>query len=446
MTQVPSRTDLTGSSGARGPGRSTTILVTIGSVFEGYDFTLYGLFAPAIAATFFPSQDSLSALLTVFLVFVVGFLARPIGGLVFGRLVDRKGRKPVMLVSMMLMAVGALLIAVAPGYTTAGAVGPLIVVVGRICQGLSLGAEQGSAGMFLVEWAPPGRRAFFSSPLGVGGTGGVVIAALLGALLTTTLGTAELNAWAWRLPFLLGAGLAVVVYFLRRDVEESPVFRDIRSAHGSTDDTPAATSRMSNRAVFVVVLGFIALWTTTVFTTLTYMPTFAVSIVGVNASGALWATVLGAALTVALTPVGAWVSDRIGRRPVILFCAVGYLILTIPLFALVVTTKELWAVLLLEGVLAIFSGPIAGVGLAVVVEMFHGRNHGLLVTVTLALGFTVFGGFGPYVCTWLIRVTGQQVAPSYWVVAMSILTLTSAFFIPRDLHRRDLARRRAPAA
>lgn len=437
MTQVPASPDLTAAPTPAGLSRRNIVLVSLGAAFEGFDFTLYALFAPAIAATFFPRQDPIAGLLATFLVFVVAFLARPVGGVVLGWLVDRRGRKPVMLASMVLMAFGSLLIGISPSYATAGAAGAVIVVIGRACQGLSLGGEQGSAGMFIGEWAPQGRRGYYTSALNTGGTGGVILAALVGALLTTLLGQDTITAWAWRIPFFLGAGLAVVVFFLRRGLQESPRFRADESAADA--HAPTTSTRMPNGTAFFVALGVIALWTTTVFTTLVYMPTYAFAIVGVNASGALWATAFGAALTVALTPVGGWISDRVGRRRVLLFSVIGYLICAYPLFALVATTKELWAVLVLEGVLAIFSGPIAGIALAIVIELFHGRRHGLLVTATAALGSTIFGGFGPYVCTWLISVTGQPVAASYWVIAMALLTLIAAFFLPRDLHRRELA-------
>ncbi|GAA0935228.1 MFS transporter [Pseudonocardia zijingensis] len=441
MTQLPVDVDAHEPAAPPRARRRTLTLTAIGNVFEWYDFTVYGFFAPAIAATFFPKQDSLAALLSTFVVFVVGFLARPVGGLIFGRLIDRKGRKTIMLFSMLLMAGGSLLIAVAPGYATAGVLGTLVVVLGRLCQGLSAGGEQGSAGMFLVEWAGTGRRAFFGSFLNSAATTGVLMGALIGAMLTTTLGTAVVNEWAWRIPFFLGAALALVVFFLRRDVEESPVFREIRSAHGSVGEQDTApVHRMPNGVVFVVVLGFIALWTTTTFITLTYVPTFAFAIVGVDASGSLWATALGAGMTAALIPVGGWISDRVGRRPVIFFSGIGYLVLAVPFFTLIATTKEFWAVLLLEFVLAFFSAPILGTGVALIVEMFHGPNHGFLVTFTMAIGVTIFGGFGPYICTWLISVTGEPVSASYWVVAVSVLTLVSAFFIPRNLHTRPLAR------
>jgi len=442
MTQVTTDGDAAVSSAPPRARRRTLTLTAVGNVLEWYDFTVYGFFAPAIAATFFPKQDSLAALLSTFVVFVVGFLARPVGGLIFGRLVDRKGRKSIMLFSMLLMAGGSLLIAIAPGYRLAGLLGTIVVVVGRLCQGLSAGGEQGSAGMFLVEWAGTGRRAFFGSFLNAAATTGVLLGALLGALLTTTLGTATVNAWAWRIPFFLGAVLALVVFFLRRDVEESPLFREIRAARDSAGKARSTTpvKRMSNGASFVVVLGFIALWTTTTFITLTYVPTFAFAIVGVNASGSLWATALGAGLTAALIPVGGRISDRFGRRPVVFFSGIGYLVLAVPLFSLITTTKEFWAVLLLEFVLAFVSAPILGMGVAFVVEMFHGRNHGFLVTFTMALGVTLFGGFGPYICTWLISVTGRPIAASCWVVAVSVITLISAFFIPRNLHTRELAR------
>lgn len=444
MTQVPmdvgSRRGSADAVAARSRRRALS-LVAVGNVFEWYDFTVYGFFAPHIAATFFPSQEPLVGLLSALLVFFIGFFARPIGGLVFGRLVDRIGRKPVMLMSMLLMALGSLLIAIAPGYVTAGLLGGTVVVVGRLCQGLSAGGEHGSAGLFLVEWAGTGRRAFFGSFLNTAATVGVLLGALLGALLATVLGTEAVTAWAWRIPFFIGAALALLVLVLRRDVEETPVFREIQAAHQTiVADTATSAGRMGNGRVFIVALGFIALWTTTTFITLVYVPTFAFSIVGVEGSGSLWAIVIGSALTSALIPLGGWISDRIGRRPPILFSATGYLVLSVPLFALIISTKAFWSVLLFEVVLAFFSAPILGLGVATIVELFTGRHHGLLVSFSMALGVTMFGGFGPYICTWLIRATGQPLAASYWVVAVSALTIVAAFFIPKDLHKRELRR------
>jgi len=426
--------------------RRSLFLSSVGNVFEWYDFTVYGFFAPYIAATFFPQQDPIAGLLSTFLVFVIGFFARPVGGLIFGRITDRRGRKFVMLLSMLLMSIGALLIAVAPGYALAGATGTVIVVLGRLCQGLSAGGEQGASGMFLVEWAGMGRRAFFGSFLNSAATVGVLLGALLGAILTSALGVAVVTEWAWRIPFIIGALLALVVLFLRRSVEETPVFRQIqaqaaeeRAAEAAKAAAVSAERRPRNGAVFFIVLGFIALWTSTTFVTLTFMPTYAYAIVGVDASGSLWATVLGAGLTAALIPVGGYISDRVGRRPVILWSVIGYLVLTVPLFALIATTKAFWAVLLLEFILAFFSGPIGGVGIALVIELYHGRHRGLLVSFTLALGVTIFGGFGPYICTWLISVTHQPISASYWVIFVALLTLIASFFLPKDLHKRELA-------
>ncbi|WP_236792194.1 MFS transporter [Amycolatopsis sp. GM8] len=445
MARVPTGADSLTASATTHPRRQMLSLAAVGNVFEWFDFTVYGFFAPQIAATFFPSTNPLTGLLSTFLVFVIGFLARPIGGLFFGRLVDRIGRKSVMLTSMLLMAAGALLIGIAPGYATAGALGGIVVVIGRLCQGLSAGGEQGSSGMFLVEWAGPGRRAFYGSFLNSVATTGVLMGALFGALLTTTLGKETVTAWAWRIPFFVGAALALVVLFLRRSLEETPVFREVQAAHKSVqkaeadaEKTTKATNRMGNGGVFIVVIGLCALWATTTFITLVFTPTFAFSIVGVKASGSLWAVVVGAALTSLLIPFGGDISDRIGRRPAIFFSAIGYLVLALPLFALITTTKAFWAVLLLEVVMAFFSAPILGVGVATIVELFTGRHHGLLVSFSMAVGVTIFGGFGPYICTWLIKVTGQPLSICYWILFVSLLTLVATFFIPRDLHKREL--------
>jgi MHS family proline/betaine transporter-like MFS transporter len=441
MTQSPAQVRL-GEPSLTNTRRRTLALAAVGNVFEWYDFTIYGFLAPQIAAVFFPSVDPLAALLSTFVIFFVGFLARPVGALIFGSLSDKVGRKPVMLISMLLMATGALIIGLAPGYAVAGSVGTLVVVVGRLIQGLSAGGEQGASGIFLVEWAGKNQRGFFGSFLNSAATTGVLLGALLTAALNTGLGATAMAEWGWRIPFFVGALLALIVLFARRKVEETPVFREMKAAHEQVEASVAASTgsrkRIGNGKAFVIALGLIALWATTTSIALTYMPTFAYSIVGVDGSGALWATVLGAALTAGLIPLGGWISDRVGRRPLFLFTAIGYLVLTIPLIGLIVTTKEFWSVLLFEFVMSFFSAAIGGAAIATIVEMFSGRRRGFMVTMTLALGVTIFGGLATYACTWLISVTGQPMAIVFWVMGLATITLVAAIFIPRDLHKRAL--------
>lgn len=443
MTQIPDQI-VTSDTRASIPSRRRALaLGSVGNVFEWYDFVVYGFLAPHIAATFFPSTDPLVGLLSTFAVFFIGFLSRPLGALLLGRLADRKGRKPVMLLSMLLMSAGVLLIAIAPGYAVAGSFGTAVVILGRLCQGLSAGGEQGASGVFLVEWAGKSQRAFYGSFLNSAATTGVLLGALLTAVLTSALGAGAMSAWGWRIPFFFGAVLAVIVLISRRNIEETPVFRELKAAHELTaQDTGTegtlTDKRMGNGTAFFISVGLIALWTNTTFVTITYMPTFAYSVVKVDASGALWATVLGAAMTAGLIPVAAMISDRIGRRPLFLFTAIGYLVLTIPLFSLIITTKEFWSVLLLEFVLAFFSAAIGGPAVATIVEMFSGRRRGFMVTITLALGVTIFGGLAPYICTWLISATGQPISVAFWVMGAAVITFIAALFVPRDLHKRDL--------
>jgi MHS family proline/betaine transporter-like MFS transporter len=444
MTQTPDQVR-SSAPNLNSTRRRTLALAAVGNVFEWYDFTVYGFLAPYIAAVFFPSVDPIAALLSTFVIFFVGFLARPIGALIFGSLSDRVGRKPVMLISMSLMAAGALIIGLAPGYAVAGSLGTVIVVLGRLIQGLSAGGEQGASGIFLVEWAGPKQRGFFGSFLNSAATTGVLLGALLTAALTSALGVDAMSGWGWRIPFFVGAVLALVVLFARRKVDETPVFREMQAAHEKVEAGAVAVegglrTRISNRKAFFIAFGLIALWATTTGIALTYMPTFAYSIVGVDGSGALWATVLGAALTAGLIPVGGLVSDRVGRRPLFLFTAIGYLVLTVPLFALIVTTKEFWSVLLFEFVMSFFSAAIGGAAIATIVELFSGRRRGFMVTMTLALGVTIFGGLATYACTWLISVTGQPIAVVYWVMGLALITLVAALFLPRDLHRRELGK------
>lgn len=419
--------------------KRVTTLVTLGNVLEWYDFTIYGFLAPYIALTFFPSEDPFAALLTTFAVFAVGFVARPIGALVLGPLIDRKGRKAVMLVSMLLMAGGSLLIGVAPSYLVAGSLGAALVVVGRLAQGFSAGGEHGSSAIFLVEWAHEGRRGFFGSFHQIATYGGLLLGVLLTAGMTSILGTSTMSEWAWRVPFILGAFLAVVVFIMRRSLEETPVFAVTNlEPTGTPDPKDPTVEEPSTTKGFFLAIGVVALWGVTAMVTLTYMPSYATNFLGISSQSALWATVIGAGLAVVLLPVAGLLSDKFGRKALIMAGAIGYLLLPYPLFLLMATTTSFWSVALTQAVLALFSAAIAGVGPSTIVELFSTRHRGSKVSIASAIAITIFGGFGTYICTWLIGATGSNISPAFYISSVAGITLLTALFLPRHLASRPL--------
>ncbi len=410
--------------------RRIVTLVTIGNVLEWFDFSVYAVVAVYIAATFFETSDPIAALLPTFAIFGAAFLARPLGALILGRVMDVKGRKSVMLLSMMLMAGGSVLIGVAPGYATVGVTGAVVVVFGRLLQGFSAGGEFGSTAVFLSEWAHAGRRGFYTSFQQVATSGGLVLGLLFAIVLTSALGPAAMGEWGWRVPFIFGGVLAIVVYVLRRRMGESPVFEAMKQR---AVPVPDAGSTSSDVRGFFLNLGVICIWTMAAFITLNYMPTYVVTFAGADQQSALIATMFAAVLTLVLLPVAGAISDRVGRRPMLIIGAVGYMVLAYPCFLLVLSWHSLAALLLSQLVLAPLYSIVAGVGPATITELYGARRRGALVSTASAVATALVGGFGPFIATWLIKVTGDSAAPAFYLMAGAALSLVAALLLPRRI-------------
>jgi MHS family proline/betaine transporter-like MFS transporter len=419
-----------------------TVLATLGNVLEWYDFTVYGFLAVYIAANFFPGEDPIAALLSAFGVFAVGFIARPLGALVLGPLVDRKGRKSVMLLSMLMMAGGSLLVGIAPSYVTFGAFGAFVIIFGRLLQGFSAGGEFGSSAVFLVEWANPKRRGFFGSFHQVATYGGLLVGVVFVAALTAILGPEAMASWGWRIPFILGSALAIVVLILRRRVSETPVFSEVKEeeAEGVVEAAPASTAKeLGAVAGFFLTLGVVALWAVTSMVTINYMPTFTANFAGIAPQEALWATCIGCLVAVVLIPLAGHLSDRFGRKPFIIGAAIAYIVLAYPLFWMIVEGRAFGFVVLAQVIFAVPTAAIAGTGSSTISELFATKRRGTLVSIGSAISVTVFGGFGALICTLLITTTGIPTSPAFYVIGVAVITLIAGIALP-NLAKRELRR------
>jgi MHS family proline/betaine transporter-like MFS transporter len=389
----------------------------IGNVLEYYDFGIYGFLATVIARKFFPGSDSTAALLATFAAFGVGFLARPVGGIVLGRLGDIAGRKSTLVLTIVLMAVGTAGIGLIPEYASIGVIAPVLLVFCRILQGLSAGGEWGNATAFIVEWSPDGRRGYLGSYSQASVVGGLLTSSAVAALLHSAFSDAAIDAWAWRLPFLLGAVLLPIGLWLRLGIEETPRFRNEQAGRTSGLADLGTPFGMMAKA-----FGFTILWTVAYYVMLTYLPTFTQKYAGLSAQAALWSNTVALVVLMLAIPLMGRLSDRIGRKPMLLFCCLGFVVLAYPGFRLMLSGLPAYGVALLQIafnlVIATFSGP----GPAALVELFPTRSRTTLMSVSYALAVAIFGGFAPFIAVWLIQQTGTPIAPTFYLIASGLVS------------------------
>jgi MHS family proline/betaine transporter-like MFS transporter len=410
----------TRSAGGAGPtgeqSRKAIYAATIGNVMEWYDFGVFGYLAGALAMNFFPKDNPRSALLNTFLVFGVGLIFRPLGGIVIGRLGDTRGRKPALIITILMMAIGTVLIGVLPSYTSIGMAAPILLLVARLLQGFSTGGEWGGATAFMAEWSQEGRRGFYTSFQQMSVAGGSLLGSGIAALLTSWWGPDVMNDWGWRVPFLLGGLFGPIGLWLRRAVDETPPYREV-AAEGESVAAPHSNAAMAAQA-----FGFTVLWTVSFYVFLTYMPTFTRTQLHLSASQSLWATVASLVALVILVPLmGAW-SDRIGRKPLLLASCLLCFVLPIPAFGLLVANLGFAVVVLVQisfaFAISLFSGP----GPAAIAEIFPTRGRSTWMSSSYALAVAIFGGFAPFIAQALIDWTGSKMAPTAYVMAAAFIS------------------------
>jgi MFS transporter, MHS family, proline/betaine transporter len=378
----------------------------IGNLLEWYDFGVYAYLASLIAAKFFPGSDPTASLLASFAAFGVGFLARPLGGIVIGRLGDTKGRKTALVLTIFLMAFGTVGIGLLPSYDSIGVWAPILLVIMRLVQGLAAGGEWGTSTAFIVEWAPQDRRGLFGSFQQVSTAGGTLLGSGIAAIMTSSLSSAAMLDWGWRVPFLLGVLLLFVGAYLRQNVDETPSYEASREA---VADQPAAAGFPLGARAF----GFTIFWTIAYYTLLVWMPSFTQRFAGLTPSQALWSNTIGLIAMVIAVPCWGALSDKVGRRPILIASAILIGVLSYPLFSLMTNGTGLALVMPLQILFGILLALYSGAGPAAISEIFPTHLRSTWMTSGYALAVAIFGGFAPFVATWLIQATGSPVSPTY---------------------------------
>ncbi|MEH3159171.1 MAG: MFS transporter [Sphingomonas taxi] len=409
------------SEGPAPGGRLRSILGgSAGNLVEWFDWYVYSAFGLYFAPHFFPKGDPTAQLLNTAAVFAVGFVMRPIGAWIMGIYADRHGRKAGLTLSVTLMCAGAFLIAVCPGYATIGWLAPALLVVARLMQGLSVGGEYGASAVYLSEMAGRDRRGFFSSFQYVTLIAGQLTALFTLLLLQAVLSEAQLESWGWRLPFALGGLLAIVVFRIRRGLMETQAFANAK-------DKPKSSgwllfSRHPREAITVVLLtagGTLAFYAYT-----TYMQKFLVNTSGFGRETATWIMTAALALYAALQPLAGALSDRIGRRPLMIGFGIAGLVVTVPIFTALESVRDpvvAWALVMTA--LVVVTGYTA-INAVVKAELFPAHVRALGVALPYALANTAFGGTAEYVALWL-KDAGMERAFYWYVTAMIGVSLVT---------------------
>jgi MHS family proline/betaine transporter-like MFS transporter len=395
-------------------GRKQLLAAGMGNVLEYYDFVVYAFLATTIARRFFPGESEVAGLLAAFGTFGVGFLARPLGGAIIGRIGDRKGRRTALLIAVFGMAVGTVGIGLLPTYSTIGSLAPVLLVSLRLLQGLCAGGGWGSATAFIIESAPPGKRGFYG---GIGQaciTSSTLLGSTVAAIVNACFSPSDVDRWAWRIPFLFGAVLVPIGLYMRRNMEETPAFVAARRLPRASRDLNGSFALMAQ------AFGFTIIWTVSFYVMLSYMPTFTAKYAGLTSTQSLLSNAAALAVLVAAIPFFGWLSDRIGRKPLLLSCCLGFAVLSYPLFRLILDSASLGTIVAVQIVMNLFIAAFSGAGPAALAELFPTHSRTTLMSIGYSLSTAIFGGFAPFTATWLIGATGSPISPSLYLIAAAV--------------------------
>jgi MFS family permease len=417
--------DASQTPGARRISPAQVAAVTAGNALEFYDFVTYSFFAAQIGQCFFPSADASRSLLASLATFGAGFLTRPVGALVIGRFADRVGRKPAMLLSFSLMGGAIVGLALTPSYSVIGMAAPILAILFRLIQGFALGGEVGPSTAFLVEAAPPHRRGFYVSLQSMSQDFAILVAGLMGVLLSSLMGPGALRDYGWRIALLLGAAIVPFGLALRRRLVET-----LHAEDAAADPAPAAGVGSATLRIFVLGLMMLA-GGTTVGYVLDYLTTYASSTLHMPARLAFGATVVLGVTSVIFDPVGGWLSDRFGRRAVMITPWAALVLLIVPAFYLASHVREAWALFAAVAVMSILNAIATASMLTAITESLPRATRSAGFALVYALSIAIFGGSAQFNVAWLTRVTHSPLAPG-WYMALGVAVGLSAMLAMRE--------------
>ncbi|HEY4577921.1 MAG TPA: MFS transporter [Yaniella sp.] len=408
--------------------RKVVVASFIGNFVEWFDYGAYSYLAVVIAAVFFPSEDLTEGLIWTFALFAVSFLVRPFGGFIWGHIGDRVGRRNALAWSILLMTLATVCIGLLPGASQIGLWAPALLLFFRMLQGFSASGEYAGASAYLVEYAPDGKRGMYAAVVPGSTAAGLLFGSLMATLLTGTLSDPQMESWGWRLPFLLAAPLGLIGIYIRRKLEDSPAFQEM-SKEDEVVKAPVwalfrdhwRTLVRATAAVLLNAVGF--------YVILTYMPTYLSQTVGIDPTLANVSTTASLFTYIGFIFLTGYLSDRFGRRKVLMSASILFALFTVPAFLLLGTENFVVILLvqvLLGAMLTLNDGSLA----SFLAENFPTRVRYTGFAVSFNVGNAVFGGTAPAIATMLIATTGSAIAPGWYLVGAAIIALIAVALSP----------------
>lgn len=402
----------------------TIIASSVGTILEWYDFSLYIFFAPFFGALFFPNKNHATSVMLTYSVFAIGFIVRPIGAILFGHFGDRCGRKKALIRSLTLMASTTCLIGVLPTYSQIGIIAPGLLIFLRILQGISIGGETIGAGLFVIESAQKNKRGFATSLVWASSGLGILLSSLAVTMVTFLFDHDELLKWGWRLPFLFGAITCVLGYFLRARTTESTSFNSLKLSNNIVK-YPLIEAIKNSKTRLLIAMGLYALSVITTYLFFVFMPNYVSTTTGLALSVTMAVNTITMAVMVFLVPFFGSLSDKIGRRIILLLSGFGIIILALPLF-LLISTGALIALIIAQLTFAILAAGFQGPITSAVLELFPVNTRYSAAAFSYGLSSSIFGGTTPLIALFLIHTMKSNIAPSMYLILGAVLAVISA--------------------
>eukprot|EP01037_Dinobryon_pediforme_P016322 gene16322-16499_t len=409
---------------------ATVLRVTSGNFLEMFDFFLFGFYATYIAKTFFPAANETASLLFTFMTFGAGFLMRPLGAIFLGAYIDRVGRRLGLIVTLLIMASGTVLIAFVPGFATIGLLAPLLVLIGRLLQGFSAGVELGGVSVYLSEMATPGHKGFYVAWQSASQQVAIMFAAIIGYLLNVYLTTEQVGNWGWRVPFIIGCAIVPFLFYIRRSLQETTEFEQRKHR---PDATEIFHTLVANWKIVILGMLLVAMTTISFYTITVYTPTFGKSVLKLSTLDSLIVTFCVGLSNFIWLPVMGALSDRVGRKPLLLLFSSLTLVTAYPALAWLVanpTFPNMLGVLLW---LSFLYGSYNGAMVVALTEVVPVAVRTAGFSLAYSLATAIFGGFTPAVSTYLIELLNNKAAPGIWLSIGGACGLFATFVIYRML-------------